>query len=710
MEYNYFASCQKNLEDLLTAELKTFEAKSVKQTVSGTAFSGDLKTAYKACLWSRTASRILLRLKLFSASSKEELYSEVKNINWEDHLTVNKTFSVDCSIINSKITNSNYAALIVKDSVADYFRDKSGKRPSVDTKNPDIKLNLHLNDNTAEIYIDFSGKSLHAREYRMNTGAATLKENTAAAVLLRAGWKELAVQDKPFIDPMCGTGTLPIEAALIACNIAPGLTRKYFGFYNWNNHIEEIWNELISEAKEKKEEGIKNIPPIFGYDICKNAVNASLKNIENTGLKGLIHIEKKDFKELIPPGKKYKSGLIVINPPYGHRLGHDSDLNKFYENMGEILFNNFKGWNVSILTGSTELSKSTGLRAKKTNTIYNGTIKCQLSHFELTADNIFRPKSTEKLSPGAEMFANRLRKNMKNLKKWIKNNNITCYRIYDADMPEYSAAIDIFENKWAVIQEYAPPKTIDSSKAEQRLNDMIKAVPLVLDLEVNNIIIKQRKKQKGTDQYSKFDTKGDFIKIREGTNTFLINLTDYLDVGLFLDHRQTRELIQKMAGNKTFLNLFSYTGTASVYAARGGALKTVSIDNSNTYTEWAEKNMRLNGFHSKKNIFIKADCFKWLKTNRTKYDLIFLDPPTFSNSKGMEKSFDIRRDHTELINLTLKSLNNDGILVFSNNYSKFRLNEDLLHSLYIENITESTIPPDFNRKKLIHRCWIIRKQ
>ncbi len=710
MNYSFFATCPKNIEDLLASELESFGAESVKPAVSGVSFTGSITTAYKACLWSRIANRILLRLDSFEASSKEELYAGIYKIKWEDHFTIDRTFVVDCNLIHSDIIHSHYAALIVKDAIADHFRNKFKKRPSVDTENPDIKFNLFLNRNEAVIYLDFSGKSLHIREYRVQAGKATLKENVAAAILLRAGWQELSASRCPFIDPMCGTGTFSIEAALIACNIAPGLTRKWFGFNKWDQHQPKIWEKLVKEAEEQKETGIKNIPHIFGYDNDKWAVNAAFENIEKAGLKGLIHIEKKELEDIEPPSKKYKPGLIVMNPPYGHRLGADENLTALYENMGKVLFNNFPGWHVSVLTGSVELSKSIGLRAKKTNNLYNGPIKCILSHFELTEDNIFRSADDKSipLSKGAEMFANRLRKNQKNLKKWIKNNNISSYRIYDADMPEYAAAIDIYEKKWAVIQEYAPPPTINTFKAEERLNDIIRVVPQVLSIEKNNVYLKQRKKQKGPNQYTKLDKKNSYKKVKEEDNTFLINLSDYLDVGLFLDHRLTRKLIQKMSANKSFLNLFSYTGTATVYAAKGGATFTTSVDNSNTYTDWAEENMKLNGFSNNSHTFIKADCFKWLKKNATKYYLIFLDPPTFSNSSDMYTFFDVQKDHVDLIRLTLSSLKTGGTLIFSNNSRKFKLDTTSLEDLNIENITESTISEDFKRKKGMHHCWIIK--
>ncbi|MCK5674229.1 MAG: class I SAM-dependent methyltransferase, partial [Spirochaetales bacterium] len=309
------------------------------------------------------------------------------------------------------------------------------------------------------------------------------------------------------------------------------------------------------------------------------------------------------------------------------------------------------------------------------------------------------------LTPGAEMFANRLKKNLKRINKWLKINNISCYRIYDADMPEYSAAIDFYEGKWVNVQEYAAPKEIEPEKTQKHMQELIDGLISTMDLHKKQVYVKTRRRQHGSNQYEIISRKGEKQEIHENGKKFLVNFSDYLDTGIFLDHRITREIIGNLAKNGDFLNRFAYTGTASVYAAVGGAVSTTSIDNSNTYTDWAKENMRINGFTGSNHRFIKDDCFHWLDTDKSKYNLIFLDPPTFSNSKGTERTLDIQKDHVELIKKCVNRLKPKGILIFSTNFRKFKLDTDSLIDLQINDISQETIPMDFERNKKTHYCW-----
>ncbi len=616
------------------------------------------------------------------------------------------------------LNHSTFASQKVKDAIVDQFRENCGKRPSVDINNPDITIHLFLDRNRATLSLDLSGESLHKRGYRVQAGPAPLKENVAAAILMRAGWPDIAKKGGAFIDPLCGSGTLLIEAAMMAGDIAPGLIRKEHGLSTWKKHDHELWQRLLLEAEQRRLAGREKIPSIVGWDSSKSAVAAAAANIEAAGLKDKIHVEKKDLARAQAP--HLKPGLIVSNPPYGERLGNIEELIPLYSSLGAILTQEFKGWRASILTGSRELSMATGLKAGKVNTIFNGPIECTLATFqiyseqekedireEIKAKKDFSPT----LSPGAEMFANRLEKNLKRLKRWVKNNRITSYRIYDADMPEYSAAIDYYEGQWINLQEYMPPKTVDPEKARKHLDEMIKVLIAVIDIPRRNIHVKTRKRQPGLAQYEKIAHTREHQEIREGGNIFLINLNDYLDTGIFLDQRLTRETFGQLAEGKRVLNLFAYTGTATVYAARGGALATTTVDNSNTYLDWAKENMRLNGFSGQQHSFIKADCLSWLENAGLKhdeYDLIFLDPPTFSNSKGMKRTLDIQRDHVELIWKTIKLLAPGGTLLFSTNFRKFKMDMEKLPELNVEDISGQTIPPDFERNRKIHYCWKIR--
>jgi 23S rRNA (guanine2069-N7)-methyltransferase / 23S rRNA (guanine2445-N2)-methyltransferase len=320
------------------------------------------------------------------------------------------------------------------------------------------------------------------------------------------------------------------------------------------------------------------------------------------------------------------------------------------------------------------------------------------------------------------MFANRLRKNLRLLGKWARREGVSCYRLYDADMPEYAVAVDLYEG-WAHVQEYAAPATVAPARAEARLREAMAVLPEVLGIPAGNLVLKVRRRQKGLAQYERQAMTGDFHEVGEGGLRFLVNLTDYLDTGLFLDHRVTRAMIRELAAGpappigwgrgRRFLNLFAYTGTASVYAASGGAVSTTSVDMSRVYLDWARRNMSLNGFvEGPAHRFVHGDCLKWVTLHRgERYDLIFLDPPTFSTSKRMaERTFDVQRDHAPLIRAAAGLLAPEGVLLFSNNFQRFRLHRQALSDLTVEDISAATIPHDFARNPRIHTCWRIARR
>ncbi len=715
MKQQFFATAALGLEPLLLTELDDLGATDIKQERAGVRFSGDLGMAYKACLWSRLASRILLPLATFTASDPDQLYAGVLAIDWSEHLLVENTLAVDCTLIQSKITHTRYGALKVKDAVVDQFRSRVGDRPSVAVEQPDIRLNLHIYRDQATLSIDLSGDSLHRRGYRIDGVHAPLKENLAAAILVRAGWPAICAAGGGLADPLCGSGTLPVEAGLIATDTAPGLLRRYYGFLGWLQHDEELWDDLLKEALQRQATGVdKKLAPIVGYDSDSRAVKAAWQHAQNAGLDKIIHFERRTLREFVAPAG-VNHGLLVANPPYGERLGQASELPEFYNILGQKMAQQCRGWKGAVITSSPQLGRSIGLRAGKINVLYNGALKCQLLQFELNDTNRWQSldegagKAVKKiLSPGGEMFANRLRKNLKKMKKWAAKEKINCYRLYDADLPEYAVAVDIYDDE-VHLQEYRAPKEIDEHKAAERLRDIQDALPLVLDISPDKVHLKVRQQQKGTQQYEKQSRRGILKEVQEGNCSFLVNLTDYLDTGLFLDHRPTRLLIQQLASGTRFLNLFAYTGTATVHALMGDAISTTTVDMSRTYLEWAKKNLLLNHFDPDEEELIQADCLSWIDTATGEYDLIFLDPPTFSNSKGMVETFDVQRDHVELLQKTLRHLAPGGTLIFSNNLRKFVMDSSLIAALEIENISKKTIPFDFERNPRIHNCWLIKK-
>lgn len=717
----FFATAPKGVAALLMSELEALGATQLREQPAGVEFSGDMETAYRACLWSRCANRILLPLATFAAATPEALYEGVQSVDWSAHFTPSETLAIDFVARNSQIQHSQFGAQKVKDAIVDQFRATCGERPSVDIQNPDMRINLFLQRDQATLYLDLSGDSLHKRGYRQAGGAAPLKENLAAAILLRAEWPRIAAEGGGLVDPMCGSGTLLIEAAMIAADWAPGLLRERYGFLAWQQHDAALWQRLTDEAAQRRDTGLAHLPPIFGYDSHGKAIQFAQASITAAGLDEHIRLAKRDVAELRKPAQ-LEQGLVVVNPPYGERMGERETLEPLYRQLGERLKAEFSNWQAAVFTGNPELAKLMGIRAQKQHNMFNGALPCKLLRFHIdpewymTEQRGPRPAKPEELGPGAEMLANRLRKNLKELGRWAWREGVSCYRLYDADMPEYALAVDLYqgEQRWVHVQEYEAPKTVDERKARLRLREAMAVIPEVLELPQENVYFKVRKRQKGAAQYTRQAEEKQFFEIEEGGCRFLVNFTDYLDTGLFLDHRITRQMVADMAKGKRFLNLFAYTGTVSVYAARGGAKSTLTVDMSNTYLDWARQNMALNGFDGEQHQFVQADCLEWLKQGgvykRAKFDLIFLDPPTFSSSKRMTDTFDVQRDHPAVIGAAMALLDAGGTLVFSNNFRKFKLDPELEARFAVEDITPRTLPRDFARNPKIHHCWLIRHQ
>lgn len=713
---SFIATSGRGIEPILEEELRAMGAQGLRPTGGGVHFAGDLAVGLRACLWSRTASRVLLILGDYPADRVEAIYAAVHAIAWEDHFDSGGTIAVDFSGRGAGIENTMFGAQLVKDAVVDRFRERCGTRPSVDLDRPDCRINCHISREGLSVRIDLAGGSLHQRGYRLAARVAPLKENLAAALLLKAGWPGIAAAGGAFLDPLCGAGTLVIEAALAAADAAPGLSRPHWGFTGWRGGDPGLWRGLLDEALERRAAGMTRAPRCTGFDADPRAVVIAAENAERAGMTTLVHFERR-LLEAARPGAKLKSGLVLTNPPYGKRLGEDDDLGALYAQLGDVLKERFQGWQVAVFTGEPTLGKRMGLRAHKVNAFYNGPLPCQLIQIRVDPDRFVdrdgiderqaRAKIDQALAGGADAFLNRLKKNLRTVGRWAAREGISCYRLYDADLPEYAVAVDRYGD-WVHVQEYAPPATIDAERAAERLRNAMTLVPHALGIAEERVVLKVRERQRGKRQYEKQDERGQFIEVNEGPCRFLVNLTDYLDTGLFLDHRQTRALLGGMAAGKRFLNLFCYTGTATVYAALGGATATTSVDLSPTYLDWARRNMEHNGCTGRQHQFIQADCTAWIDACRERFDLVFLDPPTFSNSKRMTDILDVQRDHPRLIMGAMRLLSPGGALVFSTNRQRFSLDGEALAGLSIEDITKKTIPKDFERNQRIHHCWLLR--
>ena len=709
--YTLVATCAAGLEGLVHDEIVSFGGQEIVRAKGVVTWQGDLASSYRACLWSRFASRVLLQLAEFPAADDTELYNQCGTINWQEHMDNSSTFAIDCTLSDSAITHSQYAALRVKDALVDQFRERSGERPSVQVERPDLQIRLHIHSDQATLSLDLSGESLHRRGYRVEGAIAPLKESLAAGIVALAGWTRDVAIDSMFLDPMCGSGTLLIEAALLYGDSAPGLWRSYFGFRGWKGHDDELWSRLVDEAVAREDAGLdRPWPMILGYDADPVVVAAARKNIEKAGLTEKIRVKQGQLANLKRPANK---GFLVCNPPYGERLNEVDEAVQLYRALGRVARQEFVGWQVGFFIAGPDFADRFGLPWQASHRLFNGPLACRLFCAEV-AEQVPEPEFRWQVSPelfqgeGSE-FANRLAKNLKKMLKWAEREKITCFRVYDRDLPEYNVTIDLY-GKWIHVQEYAPPVTIDPELAATRFSLALAMIREVLGVRRDRIFIKTRKKQKGKEQYQKQGSRSKMVEVREGSCFFLVNFTDYLDTGLFLDHRITRNRIGQLAAGKRFLNLFGYTGTATIHAARGGAESTTTVDLSATYLSWARMNLALNGYGGPAHQTIQEDCLRWLEDPRGQYDLIFVDPPTFSNTKKENRVFDVQRDHTRLLELAMRHLAPGGLLIFSTNFRKFVLDEALGQRFAVRDISRETIPLDFERHSRIHQCWEFRSQ
>ena len=555
----------------------------------------------------------------------------------------------------------------------------------------------------------FQARACTGAAIATGSGEAPLKETLAAAIVRLSGWLERAENEPILLDPMCGGGTLLIEAALMLSHSAPGLLRKTFGFMAWNKHDPQLWERLTQEALDRESESIPEPWPQFiGYDADPKVVAAARKNVIAAGLRDVIVIKQRQLARLQSPGPR---GCMLTNPPYGERLSDKEAVKYLYRCLGRTFRDQFEGWTLGFFTANPDLAEMTGINWQERHRFFNGPIKCQLlvgreNQMDEKAAHSWTLVPLESGSPG-EDFANRLIKNCAFLLPWAKEEGVTCFRIYDSDIPEYNLAVDLYE-EWIHVQEYAPPATIDQEKAEQRFSLALQVIRSVFDTPRSRLFIKTRQKQKGTQQYQKKPGTGTLHEVHEGGGRFLVNFTDYLDTGLFLDHRITRARLGQLAQGKTFLNLFAYTGTATVYAAMGGATATTTVDISETYLTRAQANLALNGFGGPLHQTVEADCIDWLRRNHERFGVIFVDPPTFSNARHRNQTFDVQKDHPALLRLAMQHLAKGGTLVFSSNFRKFKLDESLTRDFAVREISDETVPPDFQRNRRIHRCWEFR--
>ena len=852
--HEFYASCPEGFETALADELRGMELRQVRPLKGRVAFAGSPADAERACLWSRLASRIFVVLGRFACANAEDLYEATRSIAWERILRAGATIAVTARGTNDELRNSHFAALRVKDALCDRMLEVEGRRPNVDTDDPDARISLTLRGNRASIQLDLSGDPLFKRLPREATrthAAHVLRPDYAALACAQGNWQEIcsaaltntkdAMRDEDtaasadgsvppngsvpadvsalagstverptptlpvLIDACCAGGGVVLEAASILADRAPGLERRNWGFQSWSEHDAATWRELLNEADRRAELAKGRVARIVATDPSGDAVACARRILKAAGLADRVIFAQPDLdkisRKLMMPAccggeprgfvfldttetaiSKMSRVLDLATSLHAGACGAEAvramlstmptvaltrdDL--LIRTLGEparslrVMPNNEEAELAVFSTANGAVTAGEGNVAAEGSTPADDAVESNVAPSPATIlIDLGDGKPCPVLIPESEQFARRLRKVAKLRRKWAQREGVTCYRVYDADLPDYSAAIDLYEGsaatpgRWLVIAEYAAPREVDPSLAEARLLDILTLAPRILQVDPDNVFAKARIRSRGGSQYGKqaggtspsgqhgkggkprggrggsasnrpsqgagSGTPSDIRTrrlplIEEGGLTFAVNFNDYLDTGIFLDHRITRGLVREHArGKRFFLNLFAYTGTATCYAADAGVEETVTVDLSNTYLDWAERNMEQNGFVGPDHHYVRADVMSWIRDmrqTRNRWDLIFCDPPTFSNSSKMgRRTWDVQRDHVELLVGLSRLLSREGEAIFSCNLRTFRPDiEELARAgVVLTDITDETIPEDFARNKKIHHCYLVKR-
>ena len=764
-----FIACPKGFEHLVEAEIQALSENQASCQYAdlsigngGVELEAELAFVYHFSLATRVSTRLLRLIADEPCGDREELYRAARSVPWLQHLAAESiehlAISVDFSGRSDEIRHSQFGAQVVKDGLVDQLRDHIDARPIIDTKDPDLRIAARLHKGRVTLAIDLSGRSLHQRGYRLQTGDAPLKENLAAAMLKRAK----AGDAEQLADPMCGSGTFCIEFALLKLGASPRLKRREYGFLHWKQHDDELWRsiqdgyqqhfEIARLAQSKK----ANALLAAGFDEDALAIAAAKTNAESVGLSEFLSFKQTTIEQHARPSElDDERGLVITNPPYGERLGERAHLPSLYQSLSAMLKDHYAGWRGAVLAGDKGLADSLRMGSAKRYRFRNGPLENTLVVFEIKGQGSARLKPVHallrdvELTEAAEGLLNRLKKNLAKRNKWLKRGTgeqpIAAYRLYDADLPEYASAVDVYNDREGLLhihlQEYAAPKSVDPGKAKRRLADTQIALAKLFELDAEGetrLVIKARERQKGADQYQRTGDDERRFVVKEGRAAFYVDLGARLDTGLFLDHRPLRLKIASdfhKTRDRRFLNLFCYTASATVHAALGGAASSVSVDTSNTYLGWARDNFRLNAMNPYQHILERQDVWAYLEKCREGFDVIMLDPPTFSNNRSEQRVFDVQQDHAQYVRRCIDLLKPGGKLYFSCNRRKFRLDAELVarykseksgtaididrdidnesgasQAVTMTEITSETIDLDFKRPSPIHRAWCFERK
>lgn len=685
-------------------------------------FAGDLSAVCRANLWLRSADRVLIELAKFAATDFDALYDTTRDVPWEAWCAPDAAILVRGRSRKSQLSSVPACQRTVKKAIVERLLAKHKVASLPETGAP-VPVEVALLDDEATLSIDTSGDGLAKRGYRTLTGPAQIRETLAAALIQLSFWKS----ERPFLDPFCGTGTIAIEAATIGRQMAPGRLR-HFAAEAWPSVAAEPWQQAREEAADRQ---LPTIPErLVATDLDAESLKLARYHAEQAGVADDIHFQQREFADL---SSQRQYGCTIMNPPYGLRLGEDREVEQLYRTLPEVL-RRLPTWSHYILSARGDLEKLVGQQADRRRKLFNAQIECTYFQFygpkpprgteSKPTDAESAPLASARESTGtpqaistpafgglraeakrqAEEFSNRLRKLARHLRRWPTKRGITCYRLYERDIPEIPLVVDRYDDALH-IAEFERPHDRTAAEHADWLDFMVRTAAETLEVPRELVFVKHRERQRGAAQYERVDERQAVRIVEEGGLKFQVNLSDYLDTGLFLDHRQTRAMVRDLADGANFLNLFAYTGSFTVYAAAGGATKTTSVDLSATYQDWTAENLRLNGFAGSQHRLVREDAGTYLSSlGDERFDLAVVDPPTFSNSKRLDEDWDIQRDHATLLQKVINQMTPGGVIFFSTNSRRFKLDEAALTGVTIREISKQTVPEDF-RNKRIHRCW-----
>lgn len=777
-DFEYMVLCTAGFEASLADELREMGCRRVRPLRGCAAFFGDLRDGYRVCLWSRLASRVLLVVRRIDCVTTDDLYNRCFDLAWEKQIGPQATIAVEVRGGTREIRDRRFAALRVKDAICDHLRDLRGERPFVDTEQPDVRVVCSVREGRATLGIDLGGGPLVDHGYRVPArGRSTaghgsyVREDMAALMLTLGGWNALCAEglgavgtDAPLlVDPLGTSAVVALEAACIACDRAPRLTRRHWGFTGWEGFDAEVWQEELSAAQSRFDRTRATTTARVTMASTDMGIRAEAAEMaRRAGVSDVLSVQACGPAALDLGSEPFARALVACALPDssdGVMLG---DLPARLASVAALTRTPaLAEASLATLATSDLLSSVLGLEPELRCNVINGKTDASVLVFpsaaraftqaevravESAQDEAKAPERREAAAPSAtaapmglheialpgggtmsvlvaasDQFAARLGKVAKLRAKWARKAGVSCYRVYDADLPDYAVSIDLYEGsaatpgRWLVMSEYAAPREIDEGVAARRLADALAIAPRVLDVDPDNVFLKVRRRGKGGSQYSEMGNQNRTALVEEGGLLFEVNFSDRLDTGLFLDHRLVRSMIREQADRTRFLNLFAYTGTASCYAADGNAFQTTTVDVSGNYLTWARRNMEQNGFSGPQHEFVQAEVMGWVSEQRrtaNRWDLIYVDPPTFSNSTKMRKRmFDVQEDHVELLIGVSRLLVRGGHIIFSCNLRGFKPDTEALlkAGVVMEDITESTIPVDFERNAKIHHCYIVRR-